>query len=197
MKYFLVDTLGDLDYGDYCILDKAPEGIGVKYSFLVRGRPIGSDFPSDAKIRMSPDRTGIKLGGLIASTKNFLILHRDVVDVVKEACGDAEIEYLPVSVVNHKGRVQSPDYFIVNPIGTLDCLDPDASEIVYFNDTEKVVRIDRMVIDPSRLEGAPSLFRIKQAPAKYVVDEALADSLTQGGFDNVILTEIDQIPAAE
>lgn len=126
MRYFFVNTLGDLDDRRLCILDKNPEGIGVKYSRLCRGRPIESEFPRGARIHMSPDRTGLKLASLIGNTSSFLILHHDVKDAVAAEHvrrGDKwRIEYLPFTLIDREGRPCSSDYFLVNPIGGIDCV---------------------------------------------------------------------------
>jgi len=196
MAFYLIDTLGDLDDLDFCILDQAPEGIGVKYSRLAKGRAIGDDYPADAEIHMSAEREGIKLGGLVGSTKSFLIVHHDVMEVIRAACEGVEVEYLPLRIINHHGRVHSDEYFIVNPVGTWDCLDEAASGVVYFEDTDRVLSIERMVVDPKAADSAPALFRLKQAPSSYVVKQELADRLREGAFDNVLLTEMEQVPSA-
>jgi len=48
-----------------------------------------------------------------------------------------------------------------------------------------------------KVDDAPPLFRIKQAPSKYVINEDLARKLIERGFDNLLLTEIEQIPEGE
>jgi len=197
MSYFLIDTLGDLDDPEWCVLDDVPVGIGVAYSRLVKGRAVGSDYPADAEIHMSPGEEGIKVGGLIGSTKSFLIVRRDVKEVIEAACEGAEVEYLPFRLIDHKGRIHSSDYFIINPIGSWNCLDPEASAITYFEDTDKVLRIDRMVIDSALAEPAPMLFRLKQAPTKYVVKQELADRLREKAFENLLLIEMEQVAERE
>jgi len=196
MRFFNIDTLGNLDDRSLCILDAVPEGIGAKYSRLARGRTIAADFPANASIRMTPDRTGIKLASLIGNTNSFLIVHRDVKDVIAaehQRRGDRwPIEYLPFTLVNHKGRPHSADYVLVNPIGVVDCADLAASQIELFEgDRDKVVSIERLVLDPEKLQDAPPLFRIRETPGQYTVDEALAAALQAKGFSNVMLTPIE------
>lgn len=196
MRFFNIDTLGDLDDRRLCILDAVPEGIGVKYSRLARGRTIAADFPANAVIRMTPDRTGIKLASLIGNTNSFLIVHRDVKDVIAaehHRRGDRwPIEYLPFTLMNHKGRPHSADYVLVNPIGVIDCVDLAASEIELFeNDRDKVVSIERLVLDPAKVQDAPPLFRIRETPGQYTVDEALAAALDGKGFTNIVLRPVE------
>jgi hypothetical protein len=201
MRYFSIDTLGDLYDPQLCVLDAIPEGIGVKYSRLMTGRTIAEDFPANAKIHMSPERDGIKLGALIGSIKSFLLLHRDAKDVIErefERVGSsAGVEYLPFTLINHRGAPHSRDYFIINPLGTKDCLDVPLSEVEYFEDTDKVLEVGRIVLAPEKLVDAPPLFRIKELPSKYVVSEPVAMGFEERRFSNIILTELEQRPASD
>src|SRR5450432_898786 len=96
---FLLDTLGDLQDRDLVLIDLAPDGIGAMYSRLIRGRTIAADFPASAVLRMSLDRTGLKLATMIGNTKRYLILHRDAKEIVAAEHarhgGRGSIEYLP------------------------------------------------------------------------------------------------------
>jgi hypothetical protein len=114
-----------------------------------------------------------------------------VVDVVRKHCKDQRIEYLPFTLINHKGRIHSTDYFIVNPIGALDCLDKQASTIEYMEDG-RIIAVISYVLDPNKLTDAPDLFRIKEWPRKYVISERLASAFTESNFTNIILQEIPQ-----
>jgi hypothetical protein len=190
MKYFFIDTLGELDDSNLCILDKPPQGLGVKYYRMSKGKKIGNYYPNDAKIYMSDENPGTKLASLIGNTKSYLIVSNAMKEVIEKYCSSCEIEYLPFILYNHKKRVHSKDYFIINPIGTCDCLNLKASQIEYLDG--EVVGVDRFVLDPRRLEDAPAIFRIKEAPRKYVINEELAKNLEERGFTNVILEEIQQ-----
>ena len=170
-----------------CVLDDVPTGLGVKYARLSLGQAIAAEWPADASIPMADDRTGIKLGSLIGNTQSFLLLHRDVKDLIAaehdRRGGNWPIEYLPFTLINHKGRAHSKDYFVVNPIGPRDCINHKLSKIEYFKgNKDKVVDIDRLVLDPEKLREAPPLFRVKQDPWKYVFDDALKKALERGFY---------------
>jgi hypothetical protein len=158
---FLLDTLGNLRDPDLCVIDLTPDDIGVKYSRLIRGR---------------------------------LILHRDAKEVIAadhaRRGGRGSIEYLPFTLLDQKGRPHSSDYFFVNPIGAVDCVDHAKSDITYFEgDLTKVLRIQRLVLDPAKLADAPPVFRVPQALDRYFVLSELKEKLSQG-FTNLIFNEI-------
>ena len=196
MKYYKVDILGDLD-NEYCLLEGAPENCGVNYYRMAVGEPMADYYPANAEFHMSEESPSIKMGSLIGSTKSFLILHESVVEVIKQFCQEVEIEYLPFTLFNLKGRVHRKDFYIVNPIGTVDCLNHGASKIERFHQEGDpydgdVIEIDEIVLDPQKLQNAPALFRIREDPSNYFIDENLAKAFTQSGFKNIILEDIRQ-----
>jgi len=201
MKIFMIRTLGDFRNTDLCVVNEAPRGIGVKYSRLALGRSIAADFPTDATVHMSADQPGLKLSSLLGNTKRFLIVNRDVKEIVAAEHvrrGDLwPIEYLPFTLINQKGRTHSTDYFFINPLGTVDCVNHKASDIVYFEgDLTMVLEIKRMVLDPDKLKGAPPLFRLPQAEDRYFVDEDLKRALDERKLTNLYLDEIEVLPDA-
>jgi hypothetical protein len=195
MKYFFINTLGEVD-GERAILDGAPRELGLEYYRPARGLPVADLFPEDARIVMSKKYKGVKLDSLLGNTKSYLIVKQPVRKVIEAHCAKAAIEYLPFTLYNQKKRVQSKDYVIVNPIGTVDCLNLDESEIEYLDEPGdayhgSVVGVDRFVLDPARLKDAPALFRIKEQPSEYVINEKLAAAFEKEGFTNIVLTEIE------
>src|SRR5207302_1272588 len=104
---------------------------------------------------------GIKLASLLGNTQSYLIVNTEVKNVIVEHCTLSELEVLPFTLYNHKKRIHSSDYWIVNPIGYLDCVNRAASNIRYLStDPTKIVAVRKFVLDTKRLENAPDLFRV-------------------------------------
>jgi hypothetical protein len=196
VRYYFIDTLGDLE-SEYCILSSPPTDLGLSYYRMAKGDAIGDKYPDNARIYMSEKHPGIKVPSIVGNTHNYLITSRLARDEIAAHCQGVEIEYLPVTIYNHKKRPHPGEYFIINPIGSRDCLDLGASEVEYLDEPGDpyhgaVVGVDRFVLDPQKLAQAPSLFRIREDVNKYVVDERLASALLARGFKNLILNEIEQ-----
>ncbi|HEY4121079.1 MAG TPA: DUF1629 domain-containing protein [Byssovorax sp.] len=195
MKRFFLETLGELGRG-HCVITTSPDGLGLGAYRPAEGDRVGAMYPPGATTEMSPDHPGQKLPDVVPNTLRYLILSSRTKSVVHAACEFVEIEYLALRIMNHKGRLHG-DAFIINPIGALDCLDLGASQIEYLDEPGDdyhgaVVGVDRFVLDRSKLVDAPALFRIKEEPFRYVIDERLAAPLMAGGFTNVVLEEIEQ-----
>jgi len=196
MRYYFIDTLGDLASG-YCILTSPPEGLGLSFYKMANGERVGAEYPEAARIYMSEQQPGIKVPSIVGNTQGYLITSGPVKEEIEALCAGVDVEYLPFTLYNHKRRPTSGELFIINPIGSRDCLDMEASAIEYLDAPgdpydRAIVGVDRFVLTPEKLGGAPSLFRVREEPNRYVLDERLADRLRARGLSNLILTEIEQ-----
>ncbi|MCY1045292.1 hypothetical protein OV208_28510 [Corallococcus sp. bb12-1] len=173
MKYYLLKTL-EQTRPEFCVLLNFPEDMGLKSWKLGDGVELqGDEYPQGAKIFMSDEEPGIEIPDLIPNTVQLLIVSKRLRDGMEEI-NRGPVQYLPLSIYNHKKRLASSDYFIVNPLGTVDVLDTSASEIEYLDG--KVVQITHYVLDPKKIAQAPDLFRLKEEPESYVVSERVLDA---------------------
>jgi hypothetical protein len=189
MDYFLLSTTGDLNDEKLVLIDDGPEGMGRQTFRLSRGEQAAKHFPAKAKVTLRAENPGIKLSGLLRNTKNFLIGSSAAKDVITRLCHDLDIEFLAFTLVNHKGRVHSTDYWFINPIGGLDCLAENECGIEYDDDGD-VVSIERYVLDAGKIADAPHLFRIDKQPTRYVISKTLGEALGAGGVTNVRGTKL-------
>jgi hypothetical protein len=190
MRFYKLTTLGETNDESLCMLHNSVHGIGLGDVGLQTGERIGGKYPEDARIYMGKESPGIQLSSLLGNTLNFLIVSRDFKEAVERLCGD-KVEYLPVTLYDHRKRVYSKDYFILNPLGTFDCLDLKKSDIVWSDsDPNRIVRIEEHVLDRKKMKDAPQLFRIARDPTEYVVGVELAREIYDRDFTNVIWTEL-------
>lgn len=167
MKYFSIDTM-PMDTA-FAFTKQEPSGFEDSVSKLMEGEKVVPEdgYPSDAHVRMADD-FGRQLGGIIGNTWSLLIVHRAMKEALEQLHAHP-VQYLPVAIRNHKNRLASSDYFVVNPLGALDCLDLEESEIEYHDGD--VVGLEKVVLSEPKLSGAPALFRVKESPGTYVVSE--------------------------
>ena len=94
---------------------------------LAKGVALANNWPSDATFSMSPDYpTDMKLSDQVfgGSYRVVSIRLKEALSSIDES---SNIEFLPVSILNHKGRLASKDYFIMNPLDSIDCINQDES----------------------------------------------------------------------
>jgi len=189
MEFFSLSTMGDIDNEDLCLLEGPPKGLEQETYRMMRGVAAAPVWPAKAKIYLDEDNPGIKLTSFLGNTDSFIIACSALKDVILTHCADIEIEYLPFVLYDHRKRVHSKDYFIVNPIGSRDCLHEAASGIRY-GPENCILGIDQLVIDASKAGALPALFRIDKDPTEYVLRGDLAEALQAGKFTNVLLTAL-------
>ena len=187
MKYFKVDTLGDADEMLACI-DRAPKELGIKDYYMARGETIGGDYPKKSIMQLN-EYSGFILRSLIGNIIGYLIVDTLMKQCIEQSKNN-EIEYLPFILLNHKGKEHSTDYWIINPIGSVDALDIENSIVRRGKRTGEIVGIKEAVFNNKSLENAPDLFRIPQKHPNYYVSERLVECWRGIGATNVLLTEI-------
>ncbi len=148
------------------------------------------DFPEHAEAKMSDQYGGIKLPSFVSNTQMFLVVSGDVQKLIASAV-TAPVEYLRFALLNHKGRIASEDYYIVNPIGARDALNQEQSKIIR-SSAGGIIEVERFVLDPRKLSDAPTLFRPVEAPYEYIVSDSLVSSIHDAGATNFEVKELEQ-----
>ena len=191
LRFFKLDTMGDSDDPDLCILGSFIKGIEMDSWRTGEGTRVGDILPKDARIYMDKENLGIQLSSLIGNTQQMIIVHKDVHDIIRKHCGDEKVEYIPFTLYDHRKRVHSRDYVIINPLGTFDCLDFEASTVARMeDDPETILDVYEHVLDRKKMKNAPPLFRVDKNPSTYVLNFELLKELSEGDFSNLIGTEL-------
>lgn len=190
LRFFKLSASGKLGDPDLCMLDRLVKGLGMYVARVGLGKRARDVYPEDARVYMSEDAPGIRLSPLLGNLCNTLLMSSELRDVVEKHCKN-EIEYLPFTLYDHRKRVYSRDYWIVNPIGTFDCLDFQASEIVWGSkDATAVIRVNKHVLDRKKVQDAPQLFRVDKDPMAYVLRYELAKEISDRRFANIYWKEL-------
>lgn len=192
MPYYLIDRCPTV-HPELCCIRKPPEGLELLKWKLSKGETIGTDYPDDAAVHMAKDR-GMGLGGLVSNTNNLLILHCRIVELLlSEHQHPSLIDIHPLIIHNQKGRIASRDYRIVNPLGSLDCLDQQNSEIERTT-AGTVTSVPKPVLSRRLLEPSRAIFRIATYPNLVVANERWLLKLKALGLEtsNIYGTELDE-----
>lgn len=167
-----------------------PSGLGLNDFYMRQGKRIGGLYPANAKVYLDRQTPGTKLESVLGNLCSYLMVSTQTKDVVLSVCTN-EIEVLPFTLYNHKKRVHSKDYVILNPIGTFDCVSRAASQITYEGD--EIVGVKTLVFDSNRTGDAPHLFRVPEKPSWYFITDTLARAMKTANLTNVIVKEEIQL----
>ena len=194
MEYEVIDTLPQEH--EHLAGVKTPirsaDGVIFPNQFM-KGIRCGDKYPATARIGMNPEWPAIQLGGVVANTSRILVVHEVLKNLIKAAMKPQdEIEFLPLTIINHKGRVASQAYFIVNPIGTLDCLDQKRSKFNIMEDG-RLFRVEKYVLDSTKIAWEPAIFRPKEEPGEYIINGKITTAFKDSGFTdrNVMIEELE------
>jgi hypothetical protein len=180
--------------GNVCVLESV-ENV-ARWHDLNRGVPFENTFPTAAQFRMSNEyKKDTGLNDDLPNTDALKVCSARLVDFLKKKALK-NVEYLPVSIINHKGKLASKEYFIVHPVVPQDALDAEASK-PKFNaiSPEKIRTVEHLVLDPRKLDPAVRLFRLKAFFEPVLLEKGLADEMTVAGFVGSYFQPIERFPS--
>lgn len=150
------------------------------------GQALLDEFPRDAAFHMNPDHPRDRvLPDNVANSLQVLLVSARLREELERSRVGA-VEYLPVTIVDHEGRVASSTHVIVHPVGLVDAIDLEASSYQPHRFVKgRIGKVRRLVIDPTRVPADRQLFKLKGYGTPVIVKRSLAESLEAGGFSGL------------
>jgi hypothetical protein len=105
-----------------------------------------------------------------------------------EAQQVSHVEYYPLEIKDHKGKVASKEHVVAHLIDPVECIDVDASGVKWLGeglDTQRIFRMRTMVIDPAKVPAERRLFFPRYYDKHPIVRAALAEALDKEAFSNL------------
>jgi hypothetical protein len=158
---------------------------------LKQGVPLPDGLPPDARFDMHPDRQNdVALTDSLYNI-NMVIVGSQRLCQLLEAKSLQDVEFLPMPVYNHKGRLVEPPYSIVHPINPVDCLDAQASGARPSRINPKIIdKVDRLIIDESRIPAGRLLVRPKGYHRVILAHNSLASEIDAAGAQGIRWIEL-------
>jgi hypothetical protein len=169
---------------------------GVPDDFeLIFAVPRAATFPADATLAMDLDYPNDTI--LTDSLFNTSLLRVGSAPLQELLAGwpVQHIEYLPVTILDHRRKVVKAPYFILHPVGLVDCVDPAASGAVPSAlDPDVILVMDRLVIDEAKVPPDRSLFRPASFPRMVLARRDLAEAIDRAGLTGIRWVELADYP---
>ena len=169
---------------------------GIEQSFrLNNGTRLASDFPAEVTLHMHPDfPDDILLVDNLLNRDQLIVASARLKNLLA-AQGLANVEYLPVSIINHRERVASKDYFIIHPVDPIECVDENLSEYRMSRvDPDSIRSFSALALDENRIPAERALFRLKRFWDITLVRRDVASAITAAGFTGVDWLELLSYP---
>lgn len=129
-------------------------------------------FPEDVVLDLSR-AGGIKLGDFVRNTDHMLIVSEKLKTILERNSPD--FEFYPVSIRNHKKRIEKKAYFFAHLLCSVPCIDAEASEVRWSHlDETQARRIPRLVLDVAKIPRDKKIFRLGEMKSLILVRRDLA-----------------------
>ena len=160
---------------------QSPEGI-ERLSRFVFGVPMREGFPTGVISRMDPEYPrDLVLSDSLHGAGLIVVSNR--VKALLDGAGAECVEFLPVEIRDHKRRVASRDYLILNPYDPVDCIDLDKSGPKWNAiDPSVMMACKGLVLRPDAVHAARMVFRMKSWPMHILLRVEIADQMKRAGF---------------
>ena len=100
------------------------------------------------------------------------------------------IEFLPMKILDLKGGVASADYFVVNPLTIVDCIDPDASGVEMDSlDKGAFCGCEQLILREVAIPADVPVFRFEHWRQVIGIRRELADRMKAAGLTGLRFIE--------
>ncbi len=166
------------DYDEtHVLIDDSAADIPKQYQ-LLKGISRQNGWPDDVVFRFSDNRAeGMFLTDWVNNESGWLVIS-DRFKKLVEAFPVPDIEFLPVKINNHKGRLASDSYWIGNFLMLTEAVDREQSDFKEDRGNKGQIRhFDKLVVRKGTLQEGPPMFRLKESPDMVLAREDLVKAL--------------------
>lgn len=177
----------------YCLLDQL-EGFEDEWA-VGQGFSLATNPPDDLTMSMSEDEPRKTVLPDYVQNTNSLLIVSPRLRTFLETEQVNNVEYYPLTIKNHKGKVASREYFVAHLINHVDCINVEASGVTWSGmglDTQRIMLIRKLVLDPARVPEDRRLFFPRYYSEIPVLRTEIAEAMRRGGFTNVDIVPISQ-----
>lgn len=175
---------------------KLSELRGVDSLFeLNKGTPRATGFPADATFAMDPERpTATILTDNLFNTDRLIVISSRLRTLI-ESFHPRSVEFLPVKVLDHKGKPAPGDYSILHPIDTVDCLDAAASGAKWGKIVKtRIDSVQRIVLAPGKVPEDRVIFKTSTFTKVALIRRDVAEAIVDSRFTGFRPIELDHYP---
>ncbi len=179
---------------DGAVLSAVPEGGPEDYEYD-EGEPLLKNYPSRDKAIMVfnsvhyPDQS--KLYDILPALDAVLVVNSKVKNVLDKMNID-NVEYLPIRLWGHQKEPVSDDYYILNPLGSVNFIDMKKSDYdMSALDEGQIQRIRKLVIDRDKIPQEVKIFRATTKMDQLFIHDDLRVTLENEGIQGYKLMKAE------
>lgn len=170
------------DRNDGAILDAVPENGPEDWRYM-ESHHLAAEFPQNATMGFSPrfpDRR--KLYDFVSNVLDMRIVSERVRRIVLELTPQ-NVEFLPVTLLNHQEEVAAQGYFIMNVLTRRDVIDLERST-VRMNAIlkDEITSVNSLAIKKELEPTGPTIFRPVHLRIRTMVDDKVREAFEKAGL---------------
>jgi hypothetical protein len=156
---------------------------------LLKERKRAYVYPMDDEYKKN-----VRLTDSLANSNAVIVASPRLRDFLTSRLGDT-VEALPVHIKDHKGRIASKDYSIINVLDVQDGLAVDESTPLRMTiDGETMITaVRKLVLRGAQIASTSRLFRLAEFKSPILLREDLANEIQAEKFDSVAFTPVTTI----
>ena len=173
----------------YCVITDRLDSFG-KIWYPSEGLRMGEFTPKNLKFHMNKDFNGTVPSDFIRNNMSYQLIVAKVKTILDQhTC--VEIEYIPFDLINHNGRSVEEECYIMNLIGTVDCVDREKTEGDESPMEEGEYQfIDRLFLHEEKIGAEHNIFRIDAMPHLLIMREDLKETFEKHSVTGVQYIEV-------
>lgn len=178
-------------YPNFCKL-KCLNGVDNEWQ-IKRGIPVAPRFPKDAYFEMDERYPkDIALADTLKNLDHMAVISRRVRDFLAQKIRK-DVEFLKVSIKNHKGRTEPSEYFVFSPLQIIDCIDKKASTIQWNKiNPDMMSAVTNMSLVPGAIPDDLLCFRPRHLEEEVMIRADLAEELRNQKFTGLRFVPISE-----
>lgn len=146
------------------------------------GERVADRWPDDVSFKMDPAYPkDVKLVDSIINSEHVVLASPRFQEFFRDQ-KLPDLEFLKVTILDHKGRVAADDYAIVQCCRVVDCVDQDKSKFRWDGLDIPSMLARKLVFDQSKLSDEDRFFRARYVPALSFMREDLVEAIRAANF---------------
>lgn len=183
MKYYILQSN---ENSIYCRLGEEPQETSDKCFKILKALSIKEYYPDDATFSMHDYAGGLVVADYISNSFGYTIISGKFKKIIDDFIAPLNVEFLPLTIVNHKGRNHPGVFYILNMLDTIECVDLTKSVIQIDEiETDYFHWIEKLVLSETRIPENCHIFRLKNMPKIFLVSELLKTKLIDNDIKGV------------
>ena len=149
---------------------------------LRKGIRLLPEYPADGVLDLSEEGGDMRVDFIRNTGRVILASSRAREVLIAGGAIEAQVEYLPVTLRDKKQRNLPTQYFIVNPVVNVTCMDRKHSVFSTYDDSDEVISIERLYLDDGQLPKDVPIFRLGEDKKFILIRQDLFAAIQGAGL---------------